>query len=210
MKQPFKNSRNGGPELKKLTLLITFLWLVPATASDPGPSWGAGWQANVWNTYCELKRQYYIPYQSDPDKRGFLSGTAFNQAFVTFMARADTQLHSSFATPESVGVVYFHLYVYPESRPVADDQRIVEASIGGYTSEANVVSNAEIHIFSLSEDQSAQLLQRFIDNEVVEFELIFANGSAKPFKIYPSGDRTFYVLADMFRACIRSHKGKKR
>ena len=32
----------------------------------------------------------------------------------------------------------------------------------------------------------------------------------KQFKIYPSGDRTFYVWANMFQTCIRSHEGKRR
>ena len=92
---------------------------------------------------------------------------------------------------------------------MAASEKIIEASLGGVRTEANVVSNAEIHIFSLDEDDSAQLLQRFINNEIVDFELILANGDKKDFKIYPSGDRTFYVWADMFQTCIESHKGKK-
>ena len=74
----------------------------------------------------------------------------------------------------------------------------------------NVVSNAEIYIFSLGEEESVQLLQRFVDNKVVEFELTFANGDVRGFKLYPSGDRTFYVWEEMFQTCIRSHQGKKR
>jgi hypothetical protein len=121
--------------------------------------------------------------------------------------RAYTQLHG-----ESTGVIRFHLEVHPEDMPTAPatSERIIEASIGGYRSEAKLLSTAEIHAFLLSADESAQLLQRFIDNEVVEFELKFANGDVKQFNIYPSGDRTFYVWADMIHTCIKSHKGKKR
>ena len=121
--------------------------------------------------------------------------------------RAYTQFHG-----ESTGVIRFHLEVHPEDMPTAPatSERIIEASIGGYRSEAKLLSTAEIHAFLLSVDESAQLLQRFTDNEVVEFELKFANGDVKQFSIYPSGDRTFYVWADMFQTCIKSHKGKKR
>ena len=120
---------------------------------------------------------------------------------------ANTQLHG-----ESLGVIRFHLYIYPEDMPTAPaaSERIIEASLGGYRSEGNDVSIQKMHIFSLSADESAELLQRFTDNEVVEFELKFANGDVKQFKIYPSGDRTFYVWAEMFHTCIKSHKGKKR
>ncbi len=212
-KQPFENCRNRVTNLKKLAPFIALIWVATSSASDPGPSWGAYWQAHVWNTYCELRKEYYIPFRndpsrSDPSRRGFLSGTAFDQAFVRFVA--NTQLHGSLIPPESLGVIRFHLYVYPEDMPnaPATSERIIEASLGGFHSEANEVSS--IHIFSLNEDESAQLLQRFIDSEIVEFELTFANGDMRQFKIYPSGDRTFYVWANMFQTCIETHKGKKR
>lgn len=163
---------------------------------------------HVWNTYCELKREYFIPFRSYRDRRGFLSGTAFDKAFVHFAA--NIQLHGDLSPPESHGVIRFHLYVYPEEFPVASAERIVRASLGGYASEANVLSNAEIHVFSLEEDESVDLLQRFINSEIVDFELTLANGDQKQFSIYPSGDRTFHVWAEMFRACIRTHKGKRR
>jgi len=92
----------------------------------------------------------------------------------------------------------------------ATSERIIEASIGGYRSEAKFLSTAGIHAFLLGVDESAQLLQRFTDNETVEIELKFASGDLRQFKIYPSGNRTFYVWADMFQTCIRSHKGKNR
>jgi hypothetical protein len=109
--------------------------------------------------------------------------------------------------PKASGKFASTLYLYPEHFPLAANDRIFEATLNGFRSKANVVSNAEIHIFSLSEVESAQLLQRFINNEIVDFGLKFANGDEKQFKIYPSGDRTFYVWADMFQTCIRSHKG---
>lgn len=194
--------------LKKLVPFIALIWVATSGASDPGPTWGF-WQARVYNTYCELGREYYIPFRndpsrSDPSRRGFLSGTAFDRAIVQF--RANTQLNG-----ESLGVIRFSLVVYPEDMPTAPatSERIIEASLGGYRSEAILLTTAEIQGFILSADESAQLLQRFTDNEVVEFELKFANGDVKQFKIYPSGG-TFYVWADMFHTCIKSRKGKKR
>ena len=169
---------------------------------------GVRWTAHVTSLRCELRREYYIPFRTDPDRRGFLSGTAFDRAFVRFAA--STRLHGDLIAAESLGVIRFHLYVYPEDFPIATSEMIVEASLGGFHSEANVVSNAEIHIFSLAEDESAQLLQRFIKNEVVDFELKFANGDERQFKIYPSGNRTFYVSTDMFQTCIRSHMEQQR
>ena len=193
--------------MKKLVPFIALIWVATSGASDPVPMWGF-WQAHVENTYCDLRREYYIPFRndpsrSDPSRRGFLSGTTFDRAFVRFVSEAETQQPA-----ESLGVFRFHLYVYPEDLPKASSERIVEASLGGFHSEAKVLSN--IHTFSLNEDESAQLFQRFIDNEIVEFELIFANDDMRQFKIYPSGNRTFYVWANMFQTCIETHKGKKR
>ena len=160
---------------------------------------------HVWNTYCELKREYFIPdrddpIRKDPSKRGFLSGTAFDRAFVRFTA--NTQLQG-----ESLGVIRFALEFYPEDlQPTSD--RITEANLGGYRGEAIVLS--EIQTFLLNAEESMQLLQRFTDSEIVAFELKFANGDTRQFKIYPPGDRTFYVWANMFQTCIKTHKGKRR
>lgn len=190
--------------MKKFFPLIALICVTTLSASGPAPSWGS-WQTHVWNTYCELRREYYVPFRDDPirkdpSKRGFLSGTAFDQAFVRFSA--NTQLHD-----ESLGVIQFHLMVYPEDLK-ATSERITEANLGGYRGEANVVS--EIQTFSLNAEESMQLLQRFTDSEIVAFELKFASGDTRQFKIYPPGDRTFYVWANMFQTCIQTHKGKRR
>jgi hypothetical protein len=196
--------------LKKLVPFIALIWVATSGASYPAPNWLADWQALVENTHCELRKEYHIPFRndasrSDRNRRGFLSGTAFDRAFIRFTA--NTQFHD-----ESLGVIRFHLYVYPEDMPTAPatSERIIEATLGGYRSEVNDVSIEKMHIFSLSADESAHLLQRFTDDEMVEFELKFANGDLRQFKIYPSGDRTFYVWASMFQTCIETHKGKKR
>jgi len=113
---------------------------------------------------------------------------------------------------DSPGVIRFSLTVYPEDMPTppAAPERIVEASLGGFPSEAILLTTAEIQVFLLSAGDSARLLQRFTDNEIVEFELKFKNRDVKKFKIYPTGYRTFYVWASMFQACIRSRKGNLR
>ena len=189
--------------MKKLVPLFVVLWAGAAHCSDPAPGWSHSWNAYVWNTYCELRREYYIPFLDDPDRRGFLTGTAFNKAFVRFSA--NTRLHVDLISKESLGVIGFHLYVYPENIPVAESDRILEAELGGFHASANVVSNAQIHIFSLEHDESMQLLDRFINNEKVDFQLRFADGAERQFRIYPSGDKTFYVWAEMFKTCIRQN-----
>ena len=189
--------------MKRLILILALILGNAATPSDPTPNWGPGWQAYVTNTYCELRREYYIPYKDDPDRRGFLSGTVFNKAFIRFVA--NTRLHGNLTPTDSLGVIYFHLYVYPENFLVAEIETIHEATLGGFHSKAKVVSNAQIHTFTLKEEESARLLQRFVKNELVSFQLKLANGEERKFKIYPSGDRTFYVWAEMFNTCIREN-----
>jgi len=202
-KQPFRICRNRETKLKKLVPFIALIWVATSGASDPLPTWGS-WQAHVVNTYCELSMEYRIPFRNDPSRRGFLSGTTFDRAFVRF--RASTQQPA-----ESLGVIRFHLSVYPEDPPTRTVERIVDATLGGFRSEAIMFNYARTpQNFLLGEDESAQLLQRFINNERVDFELKFANGDEKQSTFYPSGDRTFYVWAEMFQTCIRSHKGKKR
>lgn len=205
--QPFNIYPIKTAHLERLALIFALIWGSAATASDPAPSWGAGWQAYVTNTYCELRREYYIPYKDDPDRRGFLSGTVFDKAFVRFVA--NTRLHGDIIRKDSLGVVRFHLYVYPEDFPIAETEKILAATLGGFHSEAKVVSNAEIHTFSLEPKESANLLQRFINNEAVDFELKFAKGEERKFKLYPPGNRTFYVWAEMFNTCIRENTAEK-
>ena len=193
--------------LKRLVLIPALIWANAVNSSDPAPGWGADWQAHVTNTYCELRREYYIPYKDDPDRRGFLSGTVFDKAFVRFVA--DTRLHGDLIPADSLGVIRFHLYVYPADFPIAETEKILAATLGGFHSEARVVSNAEIHTFSLGEQESARLFQWFIDNEAISFELELANGEEREFKIYPTGNRTFYVWAEMFNTCIRENTAEK-
>lgn len=111
-----------------------------------------------------------------------------------------TQLHGELIDSISLDVIRFHLYVYAEDFLVPRHARITRASLGGYLREPVVSPITETHVFSLDESESAELLERFTDNEVVDFELIFANGDVRTFRIYPSGDRTFYVWAEIFRS----------
>jgi hypothetical protein len=127
----------------------------------------------------------------------------FDRAFVRFTA--NTRVHGDLILSESLGVIRFGLLVYPDDFPVPEVKGIVAANIGGFEVIAKVVSAAEIHSFTLREDESLLLLERFTNNEVVDFTLTFASGDEKRFKIYPSGDRNFYVWAEMFRTCIREH-----
>lgn len=190
--------------MRSLLLVLALLLSTSSLASDPQPSWGAGWSANVWNTYCELQRRYFIPVPADSTRRGFLSGTAFNGAFVRFATT--TRTHGNIITADQLDILQFALYVYPERPPVRDDQRITSAVLGGFAADARIVPNADIHMFTLDEAESQQLLQRFMNNETVDFELRFANGNAAQFQIHDSGDRNFHVWEAMFRTCVRANR----
>jgi len=76
--------------MRALAFVIAFFLATPSFASDPEPSWGANWSANVWNTYCELMRTYRVPFPLDSKRRGFLSGSMFNGAFVRFATTTRT------------------------------------------------------------------------------------------------------------------------
>ena len=209
LSQRWKSAQTSFPirrslDVKSFSLILALFLSDSVVASDPEPSWGAGWSANVWNTYCELKRNYTIPFPADPERRGFLSGSMFNSAFVRFTTT--TQTHGNVITEDQLDILRFDLYVYPEKEPVPGDHRILSANIGGFESEARIVSRAEIHVFSLEENESFLLLQRFRNNEVVDFQLRFADGHESEFKIYPSGDRNFHVLEGMFHTCVRLNR----
>ena len=93
--------------------------------------------------------------------------------------------------------------MYPENDTILNG--VVGAAIGAFYSEVNITV-ADIHVFVLPEHQSLKLLEEFKNNESVGFTLMFADGNRREFTIYPSADRTFFVLADMFRTCIKSHR----
>ena len=188
--------------MRKLILILAFLVMDLSAASDIQPGW-ASWTANVWSLYCELRREYSIPYRSDPNSRGFLSGTAFDKIFVRFTAH--TRLHGDVIPEDALGVIRFGMHIYPSDRLVPEDDRIQIANIGGFEVEARGVTVADIQMFTLHEDESLVLLQRFINNEVIDFSLRFTSGDERQFKIYPSGDRNFYVWAEMFRTCIKEN-----
>lgn len=172
-------------------------------AADPQPSWGAGWSANVWNTYCELRRTYNIPSSSDPSQRGYLSGTAFRTAFVRFTTM--TRTHGNLITEDQLDILEFALLVYPANHTVPESARILSANLGGFEAEPDIGPVEEIHTFSLDEQESFLLRQKFLNNEVVDFTLRFASGEERQFSIYPSGDRNFHVLEAMFQACIQNN-----
>lgn len=199
------NFRHGTrQEMKTYSLLVALLLSASSLGSEPMPSWGAGWSANVWNTYCELRRTYHIPYPADSQRRGFLAGSMFNSAFVRFAKT--TRTHGSVITKDELDKLQFSLYVYPEGHSLPAEQKILSANLGGFEAEARVVSAADIHIFSLPEHESSRLLQRFLAHEVVEFVLRFANGKEATFAIHPSGDRNFRVWEAMFQTCVRENR----
>lgn len=191
-------------KVRFLAVVVALTLSSSSLASDPAPSWSAGWSANVWNTYCELRRTYSIPFRSDRNRRGFLSGTVYDQAFVQFTATTQTQKDVS---PEGhLDKLLFGLLIYPDTQPVPEDQKILAADIGGYEVEVTAIVPAGIQAFTLDGDRAANLFQRFIDNQIVEFTIRLANGDERNFKIYPSGNRNFHVWAAMFQTCVSRNR----
>ncbi len=187
---------------KWIVILFAAFLLLPtlSTASVPGPSWGAGWRADVYPLHCELIRHYRVPYPSERNRRGFLSGSGYHKAIIRFMA--NTRTHGDIITSDQIGVISFSLLVYPYRYPVDENDKIVTAKIDKYVVPPTVLDHSDIHMFTLSKEASLNLLQKFVDNEMVDFSLQLASGEGKPFKVYPSGNRTFNVLEKMFKTCI--------
>jgi hypothetical protein len=196
---------------KSAIRLIVFLFLasIVAEASDPMPGWSHRWSANVWNTYCELKLDYYIPFRRDAMRRGLLANTGYDQAFVRFAST--TRMHYDLYPEEELFKVRFQLYIYGENGVLpAPESRILSARIGDF--ELDPPENAEfwIHMFSLDEEATSKLLGVFRANERVEVTIRLANGEERRSTIYPSGDRDFHVWEAMFEACIRKNVGPRR
>ncbi len=195
-------------------VLITILFTVVAFSSlayssSPQPGWSHRWTANVWNTYCELKLDYNIPFRSDPDKRGIFAGRSIDRLFARFAA--STRTHYGLIPEEKLFKIRFSLHFYGENGhdPAVDDL-IASANIGGITMTPPEKVHAGILAFSLDEEDTSLLMQRFTDNERVEVLITFGDGKESRSTIYPSGDRDFHVWAAMFRTCIRENIGPRR
>jgi hypothetical protein len=188
--------------------IIVFLILAGAVAeaSDPTPGWSHRWSANVWNTYCELKLDYSIPFRHDTMDRGLLANTGYDRAFARFAAT--TQMHYDLYPEEELFRVRFQLHIYGENGELpAPGSRISSARIGDF--ELDPPKNTEFWIqnFSLDEDATSKLLSVFRANEHVELIIRFANGEERQSTIYPSGDRDFHVWEAMFETCIQKNVG---
>ena len=199
-------SRSRLMPIKIAILLVAIVvTLGPATyASDPMPTWASDWSAHVWNTYCALRLEYTIPIRRNPERRGFLAGRSIDRLFARFAA--STRTHFGLIPEEKLFKTRFELHFYGEDgHPVAEDDQILSAKIGEFEMNSPADPNAWILTFSLDEDKTLSLLQRFNDNEVVEVAVRFADGEERRSKIYPSGDRNFHVWAEMFKTCIREN-----
>ena len=189
-----------------ITILI--LSSLVAEASDPAPGWSHRWSANVWNTYCELKLDYGIPFRRDATRRGLLANTTYDRAFARFSAT--TRMHYDLYPEEELFKVRFQLLIYGENGKLPEmESRISSAKIGDF--ELNPPEDSEfwIHVFSLDEEDTSTLLSVFRANERVEVIIRFANGEERTSKIYPSGDRDFHVWEAMFETCIRKNIGSR-
>ena len=196
---------------KSLFQISAILVLASAVteASDPMPGWSHRWSANVWNTYCELKLDYSIPFRRDATRRGLLANTGYDQAFVRFTAT--TRLHYDLYPEDELFKVRFQLHIYGENGELpAPNSRILSARIG--ESELNPPENPEfwIHMFSLDEEATSDLLSDFRANERVNVVVRFANGEERQSTIYPSGDRDFHVWEAMFETCIQKNVGPRQ
>ena len=190
-------------------IIFLILASVVAEASDPMAGWSHRWSANVWNTYCELKLDYSIPFRRDAMRRGLLANTGYDAAFARFAAT--TRMHYDLYPEEELFRVRFQLHIYGENGELpAPDSRISSAKIGDF--ELDPPKNTEfwIHNFSLDEEATSTLLSVFRANERVEVIIRFANGEERQSKIYPSGDRDFHVWEAMFETCIQKNVGQRR
>jgi hypothetical protein len=196
---------------KTLVRVATILTLAVfvAEASDPMPGWSHRWSANVWNTYCELKLDYRIPFRRDATRRGLLADTGYDRAFARFAAT--TRMHYDLYPESELFRVRFQLHIYGENGQLPlPDSRIASAKIGDF--ELNPPRNPDfwIHNFSLDEEDSSTLLGVFRANERVNVIIRFANGEERQSTIYPSGDRDFHVWEAMFETCIQKNVGPRR
>lgn len=180
-----------------------------AHASDPFPTWSNKWDANVWNNYCELRLDYYLPYRSDPQRRGFLANRSFDRLFAQFAA--STRTHFGLIPEENLFKIRFGLFFYGEDgHDPAPEDRVMAAKIGGFKlSPRETQSVAGILAFSLAEGESLLLLEQFTQNKTIEVAVVFADGEERQSKIYPGGDKDFRVWAEMFRTCIRENVGPR-
>ena len=191
--------------------LAIFLTLAShmAQASDPMPGWSSRWSANVWNTYCELKLDYSIPFRRDATRRGLLANTGYDRAFARFAAT--TRMHYDLYPESELFRVRFQLHIYGENgRLPSPHRRILTAKIGDL--ELNPPTDPEfwIHNFSLDEEATSKLRSVFRANERVDVIIRFANGEERQSTIYPSGDRDFHVWEAMFETCIQENVGPRR
>ena len=194
--------------MKKLVPFIALIWVATSGASDPLPTWGF-WQAHVYNTYCALKSEYYIPFRRNAASRGLFANTGYDNAFVRFAAT--TRLHYDLYPEEELFKVRFELHIYGENQELpAPDSRISSARIGDF--ELSPPENPEfwIHGFSLGEEATSELLSVFRANKRVDVVIRFTNGEERRSTIFPSGDRDFHVWEAMFEACIRKNVGPRR
>ncbi len=183
-------------KLQILVVVVLTSACMVAGASDPMPGWSHRWSANVWNTYCELKLDYSIPYRRDAMRRGLLANTGYDRAFVRFAAT--TRLHYDLYPEEDLFKVRLHLHIYGENGELpAPDSRILSAKIGDF--ELNPPENTEywIHMFWLDEEATSELLSEFRANKRVDVVIRFINGEERESKIYPAGDRDFHVWEAM-------------
>lgn len=195
---------------KSSILIVVSLILVcsMAEASDPVPGWSNRWSANVWNTYCDLKLDYSIPFRRDALRRGLFANTGYDNAFVRFAAT--TRLHYNRYPEEELAKVRFQLLIYGENGELpGPESRISSARVGNF--ELNPPENPEfwIHVFSLGEEATSELMSVFRANERVDVVIQFANGEERQSTIFPSGDRDFHVWEAMFEACIQNNVGSR-
>ncbi len=198
--------------LGKSPILIAALLILSSTAaesSDPMPGWSIRWSTNVWNTYCELRLDYVIPFRRDATKRGLFANTGYDNAFVRFTAT--TRLHYDLYPEEELFKVRFQLYIYGENGKLpAPDSRVLWARIGDF--ELNPPENPEfwIHTFWLDEQATSKLRSVFRANKRVDVVIRFADGEERRSTIFPSGDRDFHVWEAMFETCVQKNVGPRR
>lgn len=191
---------------KWIGLLIFLVVSVDATfASNPAPSWGSGWNAAVTRLHCEINRNFSIPMREHTGK-GFLDGTPYRGAKIRFFSY--TRTHGDIVRQEDLGVTRLQLLLHPMYSATDQADWILRASLGGFEAKPKSHNDNQRNSLWLPPDESSALFEKFMRSEVVQFSIKFRNGKETSFQIYPSGNRTFPVLAAMFETCIATNRDK--
>ena len=181
-----------------VTLCSVFL-IALAQASGPGLHWGNDWAIQVYKQTCSLKRTYQIFVPSEPNRRGFLSDTAYNGASIMFFGYGQ-------ASDNPLDNLRFSLHMTAEKWPLETGQQIVAVEVDEFHVVPLVSRFTGEHSFMLSTEQSARIFELLVEKESINFKLHFADGETRQFEAPDHRIGNFKIWGAMFETCIRENR----